>query len=506
MTSQRSAVIAVAIGVTVFTLAYMLPSTVGKAFEMDEGAVNAYATEVLDGAVPHRDFLTFYGPGNPWLIAGAFTVLGESVGVERAVGVLYRVLIVLALFLVGRRLGGTGAGVAAALIAATIMAEDMIWAYATYGALAFALLGLALLSWAATWGPSRRADVALVGAGVASGCALLVRFDFAPAVVLSSLPILALASRRARIRVGAGLLAAVAVLVVHLAVVGPDRIGRVVDDLRATGSGRYLQRETVWEFPGNLLLAANVATGVIVVAGAFLVWRRRTELEPRVALAVGLFSACLLPLTISRMDPLHIRPYAVVPLSMVPGLTLLLVSEIRVRWVRAAGAIAVLAAVAIGVVHYGRYDDERFRAVRDVKSGYRGFYDDDSAGARIVVERARRVTRPGESLFVGPQDLRRTNYGPTYMYFLLRDLEPASYYMEMNPLTANRDGSGLADELREADWLILTSEWDNWDEANDSVAYGSAAANEVVRSLFCERFESGQYRLYERCDRPGGRA
>ena len=118
-----------------------------------------------------------------------------------------------------------------------------------------------------------------------------------------------------------------------------------------------------------------------------------------------------------------------------------------------------------------------------------------------MVEHARRVTRPGESLFVGPQDLRRTNYGPTYVYFLLDELEPASYYMEMNPGTTNREGSGLADDLREADWLILSSEWDNWDEPNDSEKYGPSEPNHVVRDLFCPRLERGQYRLYERCDR-----
>ena len=118
-----------------------------------------------------------------------------------------------------------------------------------------------------------------------------------------------------------------------------------------------------------------------------------------------------------------------------------------------------------------------------------------------MVEHARRVTRPGESLFVGPQDLRRTNYGPTYMYFLLRELEPASYYMEMNPGTANREGSGLADDLREADWLILTSEWDDWDEPNESMDFGPSEPNDVVRDDFCLRLERGQYRLYERCDR-----
>ena len=69
MTRRKWVVVACAIGVLLFALAYMLPSTVGKAFEMDEGAVNAYAARVFDGAVPHRDFLTFYGPGNLWLVA-----------------------------------------------------------------------------------------------------------------------------------------------------------------------------------------------------------------------------------------------------------------------------------------------------------------------------------------------------------------------------------------------------------------------------------------------------
>ena len=73
--------------------------------------------------------------------------------------------------------------------------------------------------------------------------------------------------------------------------------------------------------------------------------------------------------------------------------------------------------------------------------------------------------------------------------------------MEMNPGSANGDDSGLADELRRADWLILTSEWDTWDDPNDSMHFGSPEPNEVVRELFCQRLESGTYRLYERCAR-----
>lgn len=85
--------------------------------------------------------------------------------------------------------------------------------------------------------------------------------------------------------------------------------------------------------------------------------------------------------------------------------------------------------------------------------------------------------------------------------YLLWQLRPASYYMGMNPGTANREGSGFADELRGADWLILSTAWDDWDEPNESVEFGPAEPNEVVRDDFCLRFERKPYRLYERCDR-----
>ena len=68
----RRVAVASALAVVLFALAYLSPLTVGKGSEMDEGAVVAYASRVLDGAVPHRDFLTFYGPGNPGQHAGAF--------------------------------------------------------------------------------------------------------------------------------------------------------------------------------------------------------------------------------------------------------------------------------------------------------------------------------------------------------------------------------------------------------------------------------------------------
>ena len=55
----------------------------------------------------------------------------------------------------------------------------------------------------------------------------------------------------------------------------------------------------------------------------------------------------------------------------------------------------------------------------------------------------------------------------------------------MDPGVANADDSGLADELREADVVILSTMYDNWDEPNTSMEPGSDEPNEVLDEEFC---------------------
>ena len=64
-----------------------------------------YPEMIQRGKLPYRDFETFYGPANPALFAAAFSTLGTTIFVERAVGLVYRLLILLAIFAIMRYWG-----------------------------------------------------------------------------------------------------------------------------------------------------------------------------------------------------------------------------------------------------------------------------------------------------------------------------------------------------------------------------------------------------------------
>jgi len=115
-----------------------------------------------------------------------------------------------------------------------------------------------------------------------------------------------------------------------------------------------------------------------------------------------------------------------------------------------------------------------------------------------MLDKLDRLSKPGERLFVGPADLRRTNCCDTFIYHLMPKLRPATYFLEMNPMSANRDGSRLVSDIASADWLVLNREWDVMNEPNRSSEYGSNAPNVLVQKEFdlCGAFRG--YLLFQR--------
>ena len=113
---------------------------------------------------------------------------------------------------------------------------------------------------------------------------------------------------------------------------------------------------------------------------------------------------------------------------------------------------------------------------------------------------------PGDRLIVGPGDLARTVYADTYLYWLFSELEPATYFIEMDPGIADADGSGLAEDIAAADFIVLTNTWSGWSEPNTSIERRSDEHNRAVADHFClvGSYDTNLVLLFERCEGGGG--
>jgi hypothetical protein len=84
------------------------------------------------------------------------------------------------------------------------------------------------------------------------------------------------------------------------------------------------------------------------------------------------------------------------------------------------------------------------------------------------------------------------------LYHLLPWMAPATYFLEMNPLSANRPDSRLAKDVGSADWLVLNALWTNSGEPNKSTEPGPSAPNDVIRERFSRRAQFGPYQIFGR--------
>jgi hypothetical protein len=139
-----------------------------------------------------------------------------------------------------------------------------------------------------------------------------------------------------------------------------------------------------------------------------------------------------------------------------------------------------------------------------VERNGRHFYLGDFLAAEAskqAVADLERLSTPGETLIVGPADLRRTWYSDAFFYYLFPELPPGTQFIEMDPGLANEQGGPLAGELADNDWVILTRFWDGWQEPNSSMDFGSAEPNQVIDRLYCLEgsYENGLVELYRRC-------
>jgi hypothetical protein len=476
--------------------------------EFDEGIAVTFPDRIVHGDVPYRDFESFYGPGNTYLTAFVFKIFGSSLGAERGIGFAVALLIVLALFLLGRRFGlvaGAGSGLIAALVVAWIVV-----AKAAYEAQALALFALVATAEAGRVGPRKRWLYAV--GGLLGGAAMLFRLELAPAVLLSAVPLLVRGDWRGNsVRYICGFASMLLPYAAVAAIVGGGKLHRNFTDLRATGRDRRLPLPGLGSPDGRLLVVAVLATVIVLSIAVWHLRASRRIADSSLLLSGGILAALTLPVAFWRLDAGHVIAGSLVPLSFLPMATASVgwsSSWARKRQPWLVGGITALLVLLLLATHEIRGGIHRNLQLLQGKNrghtisyGGRSFIIESARAARDlqeVVDVTGARAKPGDTLFVGPSDLRRTNQNDVFVYYLLPGLRPASFNVELDP-PASEPGSSLPSELERADYLILTSRWNVWKEENGSRRYGSDAANRVVHDHFCVVDHAGTYRLLRRC-------
>lgn len=500
---ERYQVPAVAVLTILVLLIGFAPGFDEPAGPMDEGMVLVYPEMLLHGKLPYRDFETFYGPGNPAALAVAYSAFGTNVFVERAAGLLYRLLALVAVFAIAQRWGKTIAA-GCTLIAGYVVLPSLLPAYAWFGAIACGV-------WSLWFSGKPESSWRCFAGGLLAGLALLFRPDVGPAMIISAVPLLHAISRPRRWRYAAGGAIALLPLAALALVIG---IRPLVDNMFLypviySGAGRRLPILSAEPYVLNLFVA-HLAAVVINITAGVLALRAGGGSRARLLLAIAIFGLGLTPQAAQRLDSIHLLSVAFISLGLLPLSFLILASRGRAIAVLPGKALLAIAVVAIAVLSLAPELLIGFRGafaamlrpgsvrIMFIEGNGRWFPLQSPTVIRATVkliDKLNAVAVPGERLFVGPADLRRTNYNNTFLYHMFPKLVPASYFLEMNPLSANRPNSRLASDVQSADWVVL-DRMTVVKEANRSSEFGSDAPNAVVRNEFDPVAEYGPLQLY----------
>jgi len=497
------------------------------ATSMEESSLVQYATMTANGAAPTKAYWTEYGPLNVYVPAAAFAIFGPSVTLERVVGLAYRLVLMVALYLLIRRHSKRAAWLGVAL-AWWLLAPWGAMAYSWLGGLACALAALYLYS------PREPEQVSsnrrLAAAGLMTALALGFRPDLVLALGVGALLTLP-AQRRQWKPVVAGFGVGLIPYLVLVVTAGPSNALRnvVIDPLFNLRSGRVLpfppSARSSSEFFTRVQQLINAYTNhnwygaplpmqvaelfwLLMVVGAVLtatvvVARRNGN---RALVALSAFSALLFTNIYQRTDISHLRLVGTVWVGLLP----LALAYMGKRWfvrserVVAAGAmsfmlVATLAAPQIVTAGFVELVGGRssFAAPRNVVvNNGRSVQTQDRYEAAYMTAALWLVdhnSRPGDRFFEGPSDLRFTNYNEPSFYWLEPHLTPATYYLEMNPGIANTSSSGLAKQVASADVLLLSRRYEQFSEPNTSTQPGSPDPNVEVVQHFCVVAERGWY-------------
>ena len=520
----------------------------GTGSSMEEGFMLVFPKRMLGGDVPNVDFLHLYGPGSLHTLMGWYSVFGYTLGSQRTFGLLQHVGLIFGAYALCRAWGHRIAVISAITVTLLVITPIGLSALAWEGAVALAL-------WAVVFGvralhvEGRERTWCLAAMGALAGFALTFRPDLVIALGLA-LAFLLWRARAWRAPLVGALVGAIPMWI-HLAVagIGPSWRGMVADPVKYLRPGRELPRppsfghidgalQAVVEGPADApwwrlpALAANhqlffwfwlvVIAAFGVTATAAWLWFRRGRTPQRAALLAGaLLGLGMLPPALQRPDSTHLAWGSCVTMAMVAPLVVELLALRTEPWsllrrdLVAAALITVVFLVICPFYTYRTYLLYTRISVGNKPGGFevsrderRFFFGNEALrqASQSAIDDLERLSTPGQRLLVGPADLSRTIYSDVAFYFMFPELTPATFYIEMDPGLADREGSSLASDVESADWVLLTNFWTGWFEPNASSIFGSDAPNQAVANNFClvGNYDNALVLLYQKCEQGDG--
>lgn len=475
---------------------------------MDEGSLLVYPELILKGKVPYRDFETFYGPANLWVLSAAYAVLSPDIFVERSVGLVYRILIVAAIFALTQR-WSRALAVGCTLLAGVLLLPALLPAYAWTGGVMCALWSICMIT-------TPESKWRIFFGGSLAGTALLFRPDLGPAVIASALPLLLFKRFSNWQFYTGGVFVALLPLAWLSFVAGPREIlnNLLLFPVIYSSPGRHLAIFSADTYVICLFFLHIAAAVANVFAGAVAIYVRRSDQRSRLLLSLALFGLGLTHQAAQRIDLLHVVYAVFMSVSVLP-LSIFVLLQLNAGTTSSTARDAVLA-TAIVVICLSSFVPEltlyaRHEVIAALGNGLpkaafikqhgrffpvASYYEAVALGK--MLKKIDSVALSGERLFVGPADLRRTNYNDTFIYHLMPHLRPSGYFLEMNPQSANRPNSRLAMDVARADWLVLDHALDDWTEQNESAKFASDQPMRVVSEQFnlCGRY--GPWDVYQK--------
>ena len=496
------------------SLFWWLPKFSASGNPFDEATLLVYPELCLQGKIVYRDFQAYYGPGNIWLLAGVYHGFGLSIWVERIVGLIERILLLVTFGWLALRLQPRASG-AVMLALLFVLTPLSLIALAWIPAVLLSLTGLLLASRVRL--DSEGSNAAALLSGLAMAFALLFRPDAGPAVLLAAGVFLLAWRANQRWRWLGGFILGNIPMLIHVLIATPRAVWNnlVYYPVFVVREGRVIPWENIQPTIKPLLWLVMALAIANIITG-WIAWRRdKGTAGTPLYLAASVLGAALIHQTLQRCDLAHLAMGSLVTFPL-GAITVQFWVERWLPWknrflqiaVGPAACIAVFAMAApdylqkIALPQLREVVTQEASPAKNVISGGRTWPLAPPAAAlhtTRVLNYINDHSQPGEKLFVGPGDLRRTYFNDLHLYHLLMPrLVPSGYFLELNPLLTNSETSGIDRQIADSHWVILNEIYDRYHEANRSSELGSEKPNLVLKAQFQEVFRSGPFHVLEK--------